>query len=141
MILRIFLATLLTLVLIRSTALSGDTAGPQNAESKTPVSVFEGILKIHPKYLWKYYVTGFAQGQLLALFGDEILKDIKPGSIIHVEGRLGTRLPPRGDEKNPPQLSGGWYIYMDVESVKVLREPEVQGTQTAPSPPPGASNR
>ena len=131
MVVRTLLATLLTFSLC-STALSVDPPGAQDAEATKQVSMFEGVLKVHPKFLYKYYITGFAEGQHFALFGDEKLKDIKPGSTIHVEGRLGTRFHPGGNASNPSPFPRTWYVYMDVESVKVLREPEERADKRAP---------
>jgi hypothetical protein len=136
---RIVLATLLAVCLCRSAALGGETGGARAAESKSQVFDLEGTVRIHPKFLYGYYITGFGDGQLCALFGEERLKDIKPGSLIHVTGRLGTRLHSGGNEKNPSPFPRTWYIYMDVESVKVVRDPEPN--RLGPSGPPGTSPR
>jgi len=137
MVVRTLFAILLTFCSLCSTALSADPPGTPNAEVKKQVSVFEGVLKVHPKFLYKYYIVGFAEGQHFALFGEDKLKDIKPGSTIHVEGRLGTRFHPGGNERNASPFPRTWYVYMEVESVKVLREPE----KAAPSPGPPVSPR
>ncbi len=134
-------ATLLTFCLFLVAARGDDTAGSQKAESKSQLSVLEGILKIHPKYLWKYYIAEFANGQQCALFEDEKLKNIKPGSLIHVEGRIGTRLYPGGTEKNPSPFGRTWYIYMEVESVRVSWVPEEGANKTDPVHLPGTAPR
>lgn len=132
MTLRIMLLSLAACCLFRLERASGEPANGQVAESKAPFSELEGVLKIHPKFMWKYYITGLAQGQSCALFGDEKLKDVNPGSTIHVQGRLGTRYHPGGNEKNPSPFGPAWYIYMEVESVKVLRGPVKEQVRPAP---------
>lgn len=124
MVIRTLLAALLIFGSLCSSAPGVEPAAAQKAETKEQVSVFEGVLKVHPKFLYKFYITGVTDGQHFALFGDEKLKDIKPGSAIHVEGRLGTRFHAGGTEKNPSPFPRTWYVYMEVESVKVLRKPE-----------------
>jgi hypothetical protein len=126
MIIRMLSVALLAICLFGATVPSIDGTGTKNAESRSPVSTLEGILKIHPKYLFKYYITGFGDGQECALFGEDKLKNIKVGSLIHVEGHLATRFHVGGSEKNPSPFGPTWYIFMDVETVRVLREPEVQ---------------
>jgi len=88
--------------------------------------VLEGILKVHPKYLYKYYITGFGDGQECALMKCKELEKIKPGSYIHVEGRLGTFHHSGGTKNNPSPFSKTWIIYMDVEKVNVLKPPREQ---------------
>ena len=58
------------------------------------------------------------------------LKNIKAGSTIHVEGQLGTRFHEGGSEKNPSPFPRTYFIYMEVETVKVLREPEEKANKT-----------
>jgi len=99
-------------------AAAGDTAARNQSHA------LEGVLKIHPKYLYKYYITGFGDGQKCALFGEEELRSIKSGSFIRVEGRLGTRFHDGGTPANPSPFPNTCYIYMDVDSIKVLRESE-----------------
>ncbi len=96
------------------------------AEAQSQLAALEGILKIHPKYLYKYYITGFGDGQACALVGEDKLQNIKVGSLVHVEGRLGTGFHPGGTPLNPSPWGRDWYIFMDVVTVKVLREPEAE---------------
>jgi hypothetical protein len=124
MIIRIHSVIVLTLCICGMTSLSNETARAQNAEAKNQTSTLEGVLKVHPKFLFKYYITGFGDGQECALFGEDKLKNVKPGSTIRVEGHLGTRFHEGGSEKNPSPFPRTWIIYMDVDSVTVLREPE-----------------
>lgn len=84
----------------------------------------EGIFKVHPKYLYKFYLTGFGNGQSCALLGDDILRNIKPDSRIYVEGQLGTKFHAGGTEQDPSPFPRTYYIYMKVEKVKVISEPD-----------------
>ncbi len=79
----------------------------------------QGVLRIHPKYAYKYYLTGFGLGQECGLFGESALKNIPPGSRIRVEGQLGTRSLPREGS-----FRGSFFIYMDVVKAEVLRRGE-----------------
>lgn len=93
--------------------------------------VLEGFLRIHPKFHYKYYVDGFGDGQECALFGaEEQLAGIEPGSLVRIEGILGSKI--SGDPDNRGALRSTWIIYMDVERVKVLRNPE-KAEKMAPS--------
>jgi hypothetical protein len=108
------------------------TARGEGAPAKTTTHALEGVFQIHQKFLFEYFIGGFGNGQECALFGEEKLKNIKPGSFIHVEGRLGTRFHGGGTAANPSPFPQTCYIYMDVDSVKVLREPEERGSKPAP---------
>jgi hypothetical protein len=101
----------------------GNTDEIKHAENSNHISTLEGILQTHPKYLFKYYLTGFADGQQCALFGEDKLKNIKVGCMVHVEGRVGTRFHAGGNEQNPSPFPRTWYVFMEVEKVSVLREP------------------
>ncbi|HUF62597.1 MAG TPA: TIGR03067 domain-containing protein [Verrucomicrobiales bacterium] len=124
MIIRNFSAALLALCFSGSTVVGDNEASAKDAESRNEVSALEGILKIHPKYLFKYYITGFGNGQACALFGKEKLEPIEAGSRIHVEGRLGTRFHEGGSEQNLSPFPRTSYIFMEVETVRVLHPPE-----------------
>ena len=89
----------------------------------------EGILKVHPKYLYKYYITGFGDGQECALMKCQELEKFKPGSYIHVEGKLGTFYHSGGNKNNPSPLPKTWVIYMDVEKVYLLEPTQEQASQ------------
>jgi len=90
--------------------------------------IVEGVLKIHPKYLYRYYLsTGYVGEQTCALYGDnefhDKIKKIKPGSWIHVEGRLSTRFHAGSTKNNPSPFPQTWIIYMDVCKLKVMKDP------------------
>ena len=107
----------------------GQTAAVGETENAKDMFALEGELRIHPKYLFKYYLTGFGDGQECALFG-EGLDGIKPGSGIRVEGTLGTRFSSGGTATNPSPFGRTCFIYMDVTKIDVLRGP------LAPAAPP-----
>jgi hypothetical protein len=138
---RIAVATLLVVTLCRLTAIGGEPVDELGAESKNQLFDLEGRLNIHPKFLYKYYISGLGDGQHCALFGEERLKDIQPGSWIHVTGRLGTRFHAGGSEKNLSPFPRTYYIYMDVKSAKVLRGPESKAAKPSGRGPPGATSR
>lgn len=57
--------------------------------SKEPADILEGVLRIHPKFHYRYYIDGFGSGQNCALFkADERLADVEPGTRIRVRGDL-----------------------------------------------------
>ena len=121
---------LLAICLSCSTVLGGEGDSIRQRQDNRPVYVLEGTLNIHPKYLYKYYLTHLSgKGYLCALFGEEKLKDIKLGSRIHVEGHLGTRFHGGGSEKNPSPFPRRWFIYMEVQTVKVLQEKRTKKPQ------------
>ena len=101
--------------------------GGVNAEQPSAKAndVLEGVLRVHPKFHFKYYIDGFGGGQECALFqGDDRLNQIKPGSIIRVRGKLASKF--FGDANPNPKTSAlisTWIIYMDVDAVEVIRNP------------------
>ncbi|MCA9040290.1 MAG: hypothetical protein KDA65_08095 [Planctomycetaceae bacterium] len=107
----------------RSSTTSVPESETQNrlpAESTS--NVLEGTLRVHPKFHYRYYIDGFGDGQECALFqADNQLSQIKPGSRVRVKGKLGSRFF-GGDPNDPaPALVKTWIIYMDVQSVDVLK--------------------
>lgn len=126
------LLTFSALPLFGGTTMAQDSGRIPQAELKAETVALEGTLKVHPKFLYKHYLADFGGGQTCALFGSEELQKIPMGSGIRVEGRLGTRFHPGGDAQNLSPFPRTWYIYMDVATVKVLREPAA----TPSLPPP-----
>ena len=114
---------------------------PKKSEPQEAACTLEGTLKVHPKYLYRYYIAGLGNAQTCALFGseefkEEAFKEIKEGSRIRVTGRLGTRYHSGGTAANLSPFPPTWIIYMDVETVKVLAAPVVPAPQPpAPNPP------
>ena len=104
-----------------------------------PVDILEGVLRVHPKFHYRYYIDGFGDGQACALFhADKRLKQIQPGSRIRVRGDLASKLFGGDPQDKTSALIRTWIIYMDVDQVQVLRGP----ARNAPSvnPPPLAPN-
>ena len=85
----------------------------------------EGELKVHPKYLYRYYVV-FGGGQKCALFGPDHRRDIKqladvePGARVRVQGVLGTEFFPGGTAENPSPFGPAWVLYMDVHEAEIV---------------------
>ncbi len=129
---RWLLLALLLAGLTGPAARGDETRSPGTDEAAEVPVALEGTLKIHPKFLYKYYLADFGGGQTCALFGAEELQNIPVGSGIRVEGRLGTRFHPGGDAQNLSPFPRTWYIYMDVATVKVLREPAATPSQPPP---------
>ncbi len=81
-----------------------------------------GILKEHPKWLFKYLIQPLGSGQEIALRGShDVLKEIVPGSIIKVQGHLATMHHNGGTKENPSPFSAQWVVYMDVKNVEVMQ--------------------
>lgn len=87
----------------------------------------EGVLMVHPKYLYRYYVV-FGDGQKCALYGPdhrrepESLSGLQPGTRIRVRGVLGTSYFPGGNKENPSPFPAGWVLYMDVHEVEAIQK-------------------
>ncbi len=76
------------ITLLCATAILIGVASAQKASEK-PDDILVGVLRVHPKFHFRYYIDGFGDGQECALFrADKRLKQIKPGSVIRVRGDL-----------------------------------------------------
>jgi hypothetical protein len=81
----------------------------------------EGELKVHPKYLYRYYLV--FDGQTCALYGPDHrreldkLASLQPGTRIRVRGTLGTFHHAGGSKENPSPFPPAWVLYMDVHEV------------------------
>lgn len=96
--------------------------------SKKPVDVLEGVLRVHPKFHYRYYIDGFGGGQQCALFlADKRLKQIKPGSLIRVRGDLASKRFGGDPKDKRSALAKTWIIYMNVDQVEVLRKSAEDG--------------
>ena len=104
--------------------------------SDRPVDTLEGVLRVHPKFHYRYYIDGFGNGQECALFvADKRLQQIKPGSLIRVRGDLASKF--FGQKDKTSALISTWIIYMDVGQVEVLRGPVSRAqlpSNTSPRP-------
>ncbi len=87
----------------------------------------EGELKVHPKFLYHYYLT-LLDGQRCALFGSE--HEREPGPLtriqlparVRVRGVLGTAQHVGGSKDAPSPFPTGWIVFMDVSEVELLIE-------------------
>ncbi|MBC8871446.1 MAG: hypothetical protein H8E44_18640 [Planctomycetes bacterium] len=108
--------------------------------SDNPVDTLEGVLRVHPRFHYRYFIEGFGDGQECALFGaDKSLQQIKPGSLIRVRGDLASKF--LGQKDGTSALISTWIIYMDVDQVEVLRGPVSRAPLPSDSfPPPSATS-
>lgn len=121
----------LPLAVLCSLLIVGVSASAEPPEKPAATPVLEGVLKVYPKFLYKYYLTTDA-GQTCALFeadraDGELLSKVKPDSRVRVTGRLNTRLHPGGTDDNPSPFGRTWYIYMDVEKLDILEAAPAAG--------------
>ncbi|KAA5546942.1 hypothetical protein FYK55_00515 [Roseiconus nitratireducens] len=86
----------------------------------------EGELKVHPKFVYRYYLM-ILDGQKCALYGADHSRDPKPlASVqlparVRVRGKLGTEHHSGGTRDNPSPFPVGWWVYMNVHEVEVLK--------------------
>lgn len=111
-------------VVVGSAALGGTAVA---SEAKEPqLWPLEGELKVHPKYIYRYYLV-FGDGQKCALYGADHGRDpdqlarLKLPARIRVRGVLGTAHHPGGNEENPSPFGETWELYMDVHEVEKLK--------------------
>jgi hypothetical protein len=96
-------------------------------ELKAPrLWTLEGELKVHPKFIYRYYLT-LLDGQKCALYGFDHSRE--PDQLarlplpirVRVRGVLGTAHHPGGTNDNPSPFPEGWTLYMDVHEVEALK--------------------
>lgn len=112
-------------VLAGAVIVAGTTAGK---EPQTPqLWDLEGELKVHPKYLYRYYLDlGNGTGQTCALYGEDHgrepaqLARFKLPARLRVRGALGTEYHTGGTKESPSPFNKVWTIYMDVHKVAAL---------------------
>jgi hypothetical protein len=86
----------------------------------------EGELKVHPKFIYRYYLL-LSAGQTCALYGadhareSEQLAQLKPPVRIRVRGTLGTQHHGGGTKENPSPFPETWIVYMDVHEVETMK--------------------
>jgi hypothetical protein len=101
-------------------------AAPSDKVPSPKLWTLEGELKVHPKYLYRYFLEGLGNGQSCGLFGSDHgresdkLARIKPSTRVRVKGTLGTEFHSRGTRENPSPFPETWLIYMDVHEVEEL---------------------
>ena len=111
-------------VAIGTAALGGTAAGD---EPKAPkLWTLEGDLKVHPKYIYRYYLM-LGDGQMCALYGSDHgrepdqLDRLELPARVRVRGVLGTSHHPGGTKENPSPFPETWVLYMDVHEVEALK--------------------
>ena len=118
------------LALVISTLVGGVSPSVADADGEKQ-HLLEGEVRIHPKYLYKYYLA-FGDGQTCALYGakhereDAALAKLKAGERVRVRGVLGTYFHPGDRKGNLSPFPASWVLYMDVKDVLLLgqnREP------------------
>lgn len=105
-------------------AVIGGTAS-SNEVNASKLWTLEGELKVHPKFLYRYYVE-ILNGQKCALYGadderEKVLASIPLPALVRVRGTLGTKEHTGGTPDNPSPFPKGWIMYMDVHEAETLK--------------------
>src|SRR5262245_492672 len=123
-------------VAVGTAILSGTAAGD---EPKAPkLWTLEGELKVHPKFLYRYYLVLLGTGQICALYGSDHNREpdqlarVRLPDFVRVRGVLGTAHHAGGTKENPSPFPPGWMLYMDVHEVEALKY------DLGPKPQPGS---
>ncbi|MDZ4819846.1 MAG: hypothetical protein SGJ20_12825 [Planctomycetota bacterium] len=122
------LRTISTGAIVAGTVALTNVANGQKAEA-AKLWTLEGVLKVHPKYFYRYYME-LGDGANCALFeADQALAEIvknrkQETDLIRVRGELGTDYSGGGNASPFPQT---WFIYMKVKEVAVAKV--VEGIQ------------
>ena len=123
-------------VAVGTAVLGGTAAGD---EPKAPkLWTLEGELKVHPKFLYRYYIVLHGGHLACALYGSdhshepEHLGRVKLPDFVRVRGVLGTEHHAGGTKENPSPFPPGWTLYMDVHEVEALKY------DLGPKPQPGS---
>ena len=112
-------------VVVGTLVLRGTTAGDELRAPK--MWTLEGELKVHPKFLYRYYLVLLGAGQICALYGadhgreQDQLARLKLPIGVKVRGVLGTAYHDGGTKDNPSPFPAGWTLYMDVHEVEPLK--------------------
>ncbi len=107
-----------------ATLLGGTSSGDEPGGPK--LWPLEGELKVHPKYLYRYYLL-LGNGQICALYGadhgrePESLSRITLPARVRVRGMLGTDHHPGGTGENLSPFPKTWLVYMDVHEAQTLK--------------------
>jgi hypothetical protein len=111
-------------VAVGAAVFGGTAAGD---EPKAPkLWTLEGELKVHPKYLYRYYLV-LGDGQQCALYGSDHgrepdqLARLQLPVRARVRGVLGTAHHPGGTKENPSPFPETWTLYMDVHEAEALK--------------------
>jgi hypothetical protein len=108
------------------TAALGGTARAD--EPRVPkLWTLEGELKVHPKYLYRYFLTVVGNGQTCGLYGSDhgresdLLARVQLPARVRVRGVLGTEHHAGGTKEDPSPFPATWLVYMDVHEVETLK--------------------
>ena len=124
-------ATAAGAVAVGTAVFSGTAAGDEPKPPK--LWTLEGELKVHPKFLYRYYLVLLGTGQICALYGaEDQLARLKLPIGVNVRGVLGTKYHDGGTKENPSPFPPGWTLYMDVHEVEPLK------IDFSPKPEPGS---
>jgi len=110
-------------VVVGTAVLGGKAAGDEKAPK---LWTLEGELKVHPKYLYRYYLV-LGDGAKCALYGSDHgrepdqLTRLQLPARIRARGVLGTAHHPGGNRENPSPFPETWVLYMDVHEVEAMK--------------------
>jgi len=109
---------------VSTAALAEAAAGD---ETKVPKPwTLEGELKVHPKFLYRYYIV-LLDRQKCALFGPdhdrepERLARVELPAFVRVRGVPGAQQHLGGTMENRSPFPKGWLLCMDVHEVEALK--------------------
>jgi hypothetical protein len=117
-------ATAAGAVVLATAALGGTAAG--NEPNTPKLWTLEGELKVHPKYLYRYYLV-LGNGQMCGLYGadhgrePDHLARLQLPARVRVRGVLGTAHHSGGTRENLSPFPETWMLYMDVHEVEALK--------------------
>ena len=110
-------------VVMGTSVLGTTTLGNDPEDGK--LWTLEGELKVHPKYIYRFYLV-FGD-QKCALYGSDHGRDpdhlarLKLPVHVRVRGALGTEHHRGGTRENPSPFPPAWTLYMDVHEVEELK--------------------
>jgi hypothetical protein len=110
-------------VVVCTAVLGGKAAGDEKAPK---LWTLEGELKVHPKYLYRYYLV-LGDGAKCGLYGSDHgrepdqLARLQLPARIRVRGVLGTAHHPGGTKENPSPFPETWVLHMDVHEVEAMK--------------------
>ena len=117
-------ATAAGAVAVGTAVLGGTAAGN---EPKAPkLWTLEGELKVHPKYIYRYFLV-LGDLHTCALYGSDHAREpdelarFKLPVRVRVRGVLGTEYHAGGTKDNPSPFPQTWTLYMDVNEVEALK--------------------
>ena len=112
-------------VAVGAAVLNGAAAGDEPKAAKK-LWTLEGELRVHPKYLYHYYLV-LGDLKQCGLYGSDhgrkpdLLARLQVPVRVRVRGVLGTEHHSGGTRDNPSPFPSTWMVYMDVHEVEDLR--------------------